>query len=71
MRRLSFVIPMALSADRPWLLVTAIAVPLALPPVQKIRAGAHGPDLITVLAATGRLQMAYGVLIALGLVLSR
>lgn len=63
--------PLVIAADRPWLLVTLIAVPLAVAPVQKIRGGAHGPDLIAVLAATGKLQLAYGVLIALGLVLSR
>jgi 1,4-dihydroxy-2-naphthoate octaprenyltransferase len=32
--------------------------------------GAKGPELITVLGETGRLQIAFGVLLALGLALA-
>ena len=41
---------------------------LALP-VKRVRDGALGRDLIPVLAGTGKLQLAYGALLALGLAL--
>src|SRR5262249_14104539 len=58
----------ALSAGvRPLPLLTLAAVPLALPPVRTVRAGAGGPDLIGALGQTGRLQLAFGALLTLGL----
>ena len=38
--------------------------------MRAVRAGARGPALIPVLGATGRLQLAYGALATLGLVIS-
>lgn len=55
----------------PVALVGLAAFALAARPAAAIRAGATGPDLVPVLAATGRLQLAYGVLVALGLALTR
>jgi 1,4-dihydroxy-2-naphthoate polyprenyltransferase len=52
---------------RPLTLLTLIAVPLALPPIQAVRAGAVGPALIGALGRTGRLQLAFGALLTLGL----
>src|SRR5262249_52360169 len=52
---------------RPLTLLTLAAVPLALPPVRAVRAGADGPDLISALGLTGRLQLAFGALLTLGL----
>jgi 1,4-dihydroxy-2-naphthoate octaprenyltransferase len=56
---------------RPWVALVALAVPIAVVPVRRVLRGATGRDLIAVLGETGRLQMAYGLLAAIGLVLSR
>ncbi len=52
---------------RPAALAALAAVPLAAAPVRLVRGGASGPRLVTALAQTGRLQLAYGVLLAAGL----
>ncbi len=52
---------------RPLTLLTLAAIPLALPPVRAVRAGAGGPTLIGALGQTGRLQLAFGALLTLGL----
>jgi 1,4-dihydroxy-2-naphthoate octaprenyltransferase len=52
---------------RPLALLTLAAIPLALPPVRAVRAGAGGPALIGALGQTGRLQLAFGALLTLGL----
>ena len=54
---------------RPWALLVLAATPLALRPVRLVWSGAQGPGLLPVLAATGRLQIAAGALLALGIVL--
>jgi 1,4-dihydroxy-2-naphthoate polyprenyltransferase len=61
------VIPIALI--RPWALLGLAALPLALMPVRAVASGADGPALIPVLGATGRAQLALGVLLAIGLAL--
>ena len=48
-------------------LLAVIAVPLALVPVRAVVDRASGPALIGVLGSTGRAQLAYGALFALGL----
>jgi 1,4-dihydroxy-2-naphthoate octaprenyltransferase len=48
-------------------LAALLAIPLAVPPVRAVLGGATGPRLIPVLGATGRLQLAVGVLLAGGL----
>jgi 1,4-dihydroxy-2-naphthoate octaprenyltransferase len=54
-----------------WLRVGALAVvlafPLAVPPLRRVREDASGRDLIPVLAATGRLQLVFGALLAAGI----
>jgi 1,4-dihydroxy-2-naphthoate polyprenyltransferase len=52
---------------RPLALLTLAAIPLALPPVRAVRTGAGGPALIGALGQTGRLQLAFGALLTLGL----
>ena len=42
-------------------------MPFALAPLRLVRRGASGPGLITALGQTGRLQLAFGVLLTLGL----
>jgi 1,4-dihydroxy-2-naphthoate octaprenyltransferase len=54
---------------RPQVLLALLAVVVAVPPVRTMLAGARGPALIPVLGATGRLQIVYGALAALGLAL--
>ena len=56
---------------RPWIALAALAIPLAIAPLRRVRRGATGRDLIAVLGETGRLQMAYGALATIGLILSR
>jgi 1,4-dihydroxy-2-naphthoate octaprenyltransferase len=56
---------------RPFTALAVVAVPLAIVPVRRVLRGAAGRDLIAVLGETGRLQMAYGVLTTVGLILSR
>jgi 1,4-dihydroxy-2-naphthoate octaprenyltransferase len=65
---LPFVIVLAMALARPWLLVALVALPLALPSVRTVRSGATGPALIPALGATGKLQIAFGVLFTIGLV---
>jgi 1,4-dihydroxy-2-naphthoate octaprenyltransferase len=52
-------------------LLALLAIPLAIPPVRSVLRGASGRDLIPVLGATGRLQLAFGLLASVGLVLGR
>ncbi|MGB4808502.1 MAG: 1,4-dihydroxy-2-naphthoate polyprenyltransferase, partial [Candidatus Phosphoribacter baldrii] len=51
-------------------LAALAAVVLAVPPWRTLRSGAVGRDLVPVLVATGRLQLGYAVLLALGLTLT-
>jgi 1,4-dihydroxy-2-naphthoate octaprenyltransferase len=62
-----FAVALAMGAVRPLALLTLAALPLALPPIQTVRAGALGPALIGALGRTGRLQLAFGALLTLGL----
>jgi 1,4-dihydroxy-2-naphthoate polyprenyltransferase len=64
-----FVIAMALTPVRPFAALTLLALPLAVPAVRAVHAGATGPALITTLQQTARLQLAFGALFALGLAL--
>ncbi len=62
-----FGIAVAIAPVRPLVLLTLGALPLALVPVRSVRARAAGPALIAALGGTGRLQLAFGVLLTLGL----
>jgi 1,4-dihydroxy-2-naphthoate polyprenyltransferase len=66
---LPFMITLGLAAPRPWALVALLAAPLSLPPTQRVLGGATGPELIPALGETARLEIAFGVLLALGLAL--
>ena len=54
---------------RTWSLLALAALTIANDPMQKVREGASGRDLIPILAATGRTQLAYGLLFSIGLAL--
>jgi 1,4-dihydroxy-2-naphthoate polyprenyltransferase len=62
-----FAVAAAIGVVRPLALLTLAALPLALVPVHEVRAGAAGPALIGALGRTGRLQLAFGALLTLGL----
>jgi 1,4-dihydroxy-2-naphthoate octaprenyltransferase len=64
----AFVLVVVAAGWRPWVLITLLAAALAAAPVRMVRAGARGPALIPVLGATGRLQLAFGALATVGLV---
>jgi 1,4-dihydroxy-2-naphthoate polyprenyltransferase len=57
----------AVLGDRPGALMAVAAAPLAVPSVRTVLRGDHGATLITVLVATGRMQLALGGLLAAGL----
>ncbi|MFP5320327.1 MAG: 1,4-dihydroxy-2-naphthoate polyprenyltransferase [Acidimicrobiia bacterium] len=65
---LALVVPLAIA--RPAALLALVAALAAVEPIRRVRAGATGPALIPVLAATGRLQLVFGLLLAAGLALS-
>jgi 1,4-dihydroxy-2-naphthoate octaprenyltransferase len=56
--------------ERPGGALALLAVLLAQKPVGRVLQGARGADLIPVLAETGRVQLAFGILLALGFALS-
>jgi 1,4-dihydroxy-2-naphthoate polyprenyltransferase len=62
-----FAIAATTAAARPLALITFLALPPALIPVRAVHAGASGPALIGALGRTGRLQLAFGALLTLGL----
>jgi 1,4-dihydroxy-2-naphthoate octaprenyltransferase len=62
-----FVFAAGLAAVRPWSLLALLALPLTLLPARSVRGGASGPALIATLGQTGRLQMIFGLLFAIGL----
>ena len=57
----------AIAPVRPLALLALAAMPPALAPVRLVRGGASGPRLITALGQTGRLQLAFGMLLTVGL----
>jgi 1,4-dihydroxy-2-naphthoate octaprenyltransferase len=64
---LPFVVAVAIAPVRPLVLIALAAVPLAVPPIRLVRDGAMGPKLIAALGLTGRLQLAFGALLTIGL----
>jgi 1,4-dihydroxy-2-naphthoate octaprenyltransferase len=54
----------------PWVLLAALALPLGVPLVRVVTTRADGPSLNAALAATGRLQLAFCVLLSAGVLLS-
>ena len=56
-------------AGRPWAAIVLASSALAIAPIGTIRGGAVGRALIAVLGNTGRLQLAFGLLLTIGLAL--
>ncbi len=67
----AFVCAAGIGLARPGAFAALAAVVVAVPPVRIVRGGAKGPALIPVLGGTGRLQLVFGVLLALGVGLTR
>jgi 1,4-dihydroxy-2-naphthoate octaprenyltransferase len=65
-----FVVAVAMIPLAPAAPLAVLAAPLAVPPVRTVLAGGAGPALIGALQQTGKLQMAYGLLLTIGLALS-
>ncbi len=57
----------AAAARRPWSLLALASLPLAVGPLRTVARGARGRDLLPVLRDTGRLELAYALLLAAGL----
>ncbi|MFC4015980.1 1,4-dihydroxy-2-naphthoate polyprenyltransferase [Nonomuraea purpurea] len=62
-----FVVALAMVPITPWAALVLLAAPLAVSPIKIVLGKAVGPALIAVLQQTGKLQMAYGLLFAVGL----
>ena len=62
-----FAVAAALTPTAPLALIALAAAPLAVPPLRGVHDGAAGPGLITALGQTGRLQLAFGALLTVGL----
>jgi 1,4-dihydroxy-2-naphthoate polyprenyltransferase len=56
---------------RPWLLLSWLSIPLAIPVVKVVRNHTDGPSLNRALAGTGRLQLVFCLLLSAGILLSR
>ena len=66
----AFVVPLLLVPVTPWALLALLAAPLALGPVALVQRGVAGRDLVPVLRDTGKVQLAYAVLLTAGLALA-
>ncbi len=64
---LPFAFAVGAAALRVGSLLALVAVPIALPPIRRVLAGAEGRDLIPVLGDTGRAQLAFGLTLAVGI----
>jgi 1,4-dihydroxy-2-naphthoate polyprenyltransferase len=65
-----FLVPVVLAVTgHHWSLLALLSLPLAGPPLRRVGGGATGRDLIRALQDTGRLQLAYAILLGVGLTL--
>lgn len=62
-----FALTLVLAALRSWALLALLALPVAVGPVRRVLAGESGRSLVASLLDTARTQLAYGVLLAVGL----
>jgi 1,4-dihydroxy-2-naphthoate polyprenyltransferase len=63
-------LPWVLGSLSPWLFLSWLAVPLAVPLIRTVRTRTDGPSLNGALAGTGQLQLAFCVLLSIGLLAS-
>ena len=62
-----FVFACGIAALRFGSLLALVALPIAIAPIRRVRSGAVGRDLIPVLGDTGRTQLAFGLMLAVGI----
>jgi 1,4-dihydroxy-2-naphthoate octaprenyltransferase len=62
-----FAVAAAMALAAPLTLITLGAIPLAVIPARQVLRSVSGRELIAVLGATGRLQLAFGLLLTVGL----
>ncbi|HEV7171870.1 1,4-dihydroxy-2-naphthoate polyprenyltransferase [Pedococcus sp.] len=67
---LAMAVVVAVALQAPWPLLALLALGLLWKPLQTLRSGATGRELVAVLAATGAFEIAYAVLLAVGFGLS-
>ena len=67
----AFVMTGLASFTSPWALLAVLAAPFMVRPMQAVVGGATGPGLIPALAGTGRFQLVWSALLAVGLALGR
>jgi 1,4-dihydroxy-2-naphthoate polyprenyltransferase len=65
----AILLAVAVGFSRPWALVALLGAAAVVRPSKAVLHGATGRDLIAVLQDTGRLQLVFGVLLALGIAL--
>ncbi|MBE3001404.1 1,4-dihydroxy-2-naphthoate polyprenyltransferase [Nocardiopsis sp. HNM0947] len=65
----SYVFALALVPFSWWAPLVLLSVPLAVPPVRRVLGGQVGRDLVLGLGETGKLQLAFGVLFSVALLL--
>ncbi|MFC4560790.1 1,4-dihydroxy-2-naphthoate polyprenyltransferase [Nocardiopsis mangrovi] len=65
----AFVLALATAAASWWVVLVLLAAPLAVRPVRRVLGGQSGRDLVLGLGETGKAQMAFGALFAIGLAL--
>jgi 1,4-dihydroxy-2-naphthoate polyprenyltransferase len=63
-------LPWVLGSLSPWLFLAWLAIPLAVPLIRTMRMRTDGPSLNGALAGTGQLQLAFCVLLSIGLLAS-
>jgi 1,4-dihydroxy-2-naphthoate octaprenyltransferase len=63
-------IPWIVGSLSPWLVLTLSAIPLAIPVVRAVRTRTDGPSLNAALAGSGKLQLAFCILLAAGVIAS-
>jgi 1,4-dihydroxy-2-naphthoate octaprenyltransferase len=64
-----FALLAAIAPRRGFVLLALLALPLAARPIGQVRSGARGAGLIAALGETGRAELAFGVLLSIGLVI--
>ena len=62
-----FAVALAITPARPLAALTLATLPLTFGPIRVVRSGAAGPALIRALGQTGRLQLAFGAALTIGL----
>jgi 1,4-dihydroxy-2-naphthoate polyprenyltransferase len=66
----AFVLGVFTALWRPLGALSIVALPVSLAPILTVMRGAKGKDLIPVLGGTGKLQLAFGLLLTIGIVIS-